>query len=174
MDDFSINNIHREKSEPCMIKQENKVNSTILQYITENEKVNTATVIDNAMKNPTVLYVDGHVAPNGIEDATSLRFGKLTNINEIQSLHVRTNTQFNDGVNPLLDMQVNTQLRNGTTFLTSKPELMVAQPDVFMPQIDSLKKSVQNPINIIPELSASNFSRIGINTRLNKKKINKN
>lgn len=167
-DSLVINNSSRESFEQCTMNRENRVNSSIVNYVTSNDKGKKDHVEETALKNPSLLYTDGHIAPSGIKDATTLRFGTLTNNNDPQSLCARNNTLFTEDIKPRLNIETNTTLRNGQTQFLRKPDLTTSQPEVFMPQISDLRDNVQNPKNIIPELSGDKFSRFGENTRLNK------
>jgi hypothetical protein len=165
-----FNRSHREKSEPCVVAQENKVNSAIASYITKNDKLSAKDVSKTALSEPQLLFSDGHVAPEGIEVASTLRFGSVGNLNEPQSLCARSNVLFYES-SDLKDVSAETKLRNGTAETEKRSEEVKPQPNVFVPQIPSVKDNVQNPKNIIPEMSSESFTRFGVSTRLNKAPI---
>lgn len=165
-----FNRSHREKSEPCVVAQENKVNKDIASYIIKNDKLSAKEVSQAALSEPQLLFSDGHVAPEGIEVASNLRFGSVGVLNEPQPLCARSNSYFYKESN-LKDVSAETTLRNGTVDLGKRSEEKKPQPDHFTPQIPSLKDNVQNPKHIIPEMSSETFTRFGVSTRLNKAPI---
>lgn len=162
-----FNRSHREKSEPCVVAQENRVNKDIASYITKNDKLSAKEVSQAALSEPQLLFSDGHIAPEGIEVASNLRFGAVGVLNEPQSLCARSNSYFYEPSN-LKDVSAETKLRNGTVDLDKRSDEVKPQPDHFTPQIPSLKDNVQNPKHIIPEMSSETFTRFGVSTRLNK------
>ena len=164
-----FNNSHREKSETCVIAQENKTNKAISTYITKNEKMDTDDVEKAALSQPTLLYSDGHVGPEGIAVGTSLRIGEVGTLNEPQPLCYRSNSVFYEESN-LKDVSTESSLRIGAT-VENKRSTEGQQPDNFVPLIPSVKENIQDPQNIIPEMNSESFTRFGISTRLNKKPI---
>ena len=158
---LSINNHSRENSEKCCIEQENNVNSSIMKYITKNEKETIENVQETSLGQPNVLYSDGHIQPSEIGHSTRLRFGKITNPNEIHPMCTRFDTSFPE---EFKDTSQETILRNGTTQFVHKPELMESQPDIFPPQVDNVRDRIQDMQHNI-----QNSLRFGVNTRLDKK-----
>lgn len=162
-----FNRSHREKSEPCVVAQENRVNKDIASYITKNDKLSAKEVSQAALSEPQLLFSDGHVAPEGIEVASNLRFGAVGVLNEPQPLSARSNSYFYEPSN-LKNVSAETKLRNGSGGVEKRSEEIKRQPDPFIPQIPSVKDNVQNPKHIIPEMSSETFTRFGVSTRLNK------
>lgn len=165
-----FNRSHREKSESCVVAQENRVNKDIVSYITKNDKLSAKEVSNVALSEPQLLFSDGHIAPSGIEVASKLRFGAVGVLNEPQSLCARSNSYFYESSN-LKDVSAETKLRNGRVDLEKRSEEAKPQPNVFVPQIPSVKDNIQNPKHIIPEMSSETFTRFGVSTRLNKAPI---
>ena len=168
-----FNNSHREKSETCVIAQENKNNKAIASYVTKNDKMAPEDVEKAALSQPTLLYSDGHVGPEGIEVGTSLRFGHVGTLNEPQSLCSRNNSVFYEESN-LKDINTESSLRVGSTVEKRRSEEVKPQPNNFVPLIPSVKDNIQDPQNIIPEMNSESFTRFGMSTRLNKKPIKRN
>jgi hypothetical protein len=164
-----FNRSHREKSEPCVVAQENRVNKDIASYITKNDKLSAKEVSQAALSEPQLLFSDGHIAPEGIEVASNLRFGAVGVLNEPQSLCTRSNSYFYEPSN-LKDVSAETKLRNGTVDTDKRSQEVKPQPNFFAPEVPNynFNDNIQNPKHIIPEMSSETFTRFGVSTRLNK------
>jgi len=154
----------RENSEPCVIKENNRVNSSIMNYVTTQEKQNKSDVEDTALNHPSVLFSDGHVGPSGVENSTALRFGTVTNHNDFQQLCSRSNSVFMDDVKPLKNTSKESELRSGAVDFDKKKQLHEKQPSVFSPQVSNVRDNIKEMQNSIPNSDI----RFGVNTRLNK------
>lgn len=180
MPDNHLNKSSRSSASHCCIDKEDKQNASIARYLVKDNHQELSGADKFAYSQPSILYTDGHVDPDEIAEDSTLRFGAMTNKNyDTFQLKVRSNTVFmtecKDCPNSfgvpigVKDVSIDTKLRNGETQFPTKCNIMDKQPNPFTPLIPSLKKEVQDPENIVQELSGHDFSRYGTNTRLDKK-----
>ena len=129
-----------------------------------------------ALSQPTVNFQDGYgwTSMNGCNIDTDSKFrnnpNKLTNKNCKTILATRpyaTVPYMGRGVgNPKIELQ----LKEGTDTYQSRPNLDLTEENVtdfaFTPMVPNLKKNVQNPVHLIPEVADKGWVRGGIPSRL--------
>jgi hypothetical protein len=168
---FDIQQLTRLREDKCFINVFDKTTEKPGDYTISNhndcecEAENTK---DLSLQQPSTFYRDGYgwTSNNGcnIDNDSKLRNARnLTNLNEINQLYARpymTVPYMGRGIGNICD---ESNLRSSETTTHNKPcnNLAGIYIDRFIPQLNCIKATVQNPKHLIPEDSDETWVRGG-------------
>jgi hypothetical protein len=159
-------------SDPCFQDIHTKQSRENANYFMRNfYSCNLNSIEDLAYSQQRVIYKNGYgsIGKNGdqVDKSSKMRHSNLTNfknINQLDGLPYTTSPNLSKGKG---DICVESFLKSSEDTFQQRPCNNLAGMNInrFVPMIDCLKKNIQDPKHIIPEMVDDNWIRGGAHSR---------